>query len=126
MSANRETFTIIVLMLLPVMCFIFLKKPVNKWLRKKAYPIRFVDLMSPLLIYLSHILSSIIVGRSFLPYFLVIVSACGLIIFIVNYRKQDDIPIAKSLKIWWRLLDLLAIAMFLLVIICYVVRLFIK
>lgn len=125
MSNIGDTTKIVILLLLPFILYIFLRKPVNKWLKSRQISIRFIDLISVVLIIESHFLTTSIWQTSWLPYFLAIISLLGLIILTVYYQGKTEVSLYRALKVWWRVVDLLSIGMFIAVIVGYLTQLFI-
>lgn len=98
--------------ILPFVLLYFFRRPVNRFLSRSNTKIRFIDLLPIYFMVGIHIYSYEAFGRSLLAHYLIFLSAIAMLLASVFYIKNKKLPFLKFLRVWWRLQDLLSLALF--------------
>lgn len=85
---------------------------VNKVFKKHEMRVRVVDYVTPVLILSIHIFSMLIVGISFIPYFVILVSMIGIILTTMFAFKVKKLSVMRVLRVWWRYVFLSALLLY--------------
>lgn len=85
---------------------------VNKVFKRYENKVRGVDFVVPVLIFSIHIFSVLIVGKSFIPYFTLVISIIGLILSTIFAFKHKKLTILKVLRVWWRYVFICALLVY--------------
>ncbi|MBM6613497.1 DUF3397 family protein [Desemzia sp. RIT804] len=100
---------LIVLFLLPVVLFVFCNKKVNRHFMKQQLTVKMADLLVPYLVVGIHVISSLTLGMSLFPYFLIFIFTLAIILLLYLAVKKGEILYSKFFKSWWRFVFLSSI-----------------
>ena len=98
----------IIIYILPILLLLLLKKPIDHQFKKARSRIRMVDLIVPYLMVGIHLISQLIFGISWLPYFLIIIFIMAILLLFYFAYKKGEILYKPFLRSWWRFIFLLS------------------
>ena len=91
-----------VLFLLPIVLFVLCNKKINRHFMKQQLTVKMADLLVPYLIVGIHVISSLTLGISLFPYFLIFIFSLAIVLLVYLAVKKGEILYHKFLKSWWR------------------------
>lgn len=109
MLMDSEFALYAVLFLLPIVLFVLCNKKINRHFMKQQLTVKMADLLVPYLIVGIHIMSSLMLGVSVFPYFLIFVFFLAIVLLVYLAVKKGEILYHKFFKSWWRFVFLSSI-----------------
>ncbi len=109
METLKFAVTMLIIFLLPFFIFYYLNKKINRLLADSGTKIKFIDLLTIYFMMGIHIFTHEIFDQSLFPYLIIVSALLGIILASLFRIKNERFPLRKFQRIWWRLVDLLAL-----------------